>query len=296
MNSLFLDIGQCSLIKHSETICGDYYYIVREPDKVTAVLSDGLGSGVKANILATLTSKILSTLIAKNLPLDECIYTVASTLPMCSERKIAYATFTVLQMYGDTIYLVQYDNPSAVLLRGGISEDYRKEVHFYGEKTIYESRFTAREGDMIVLMSDGIINAGMGKNMSSGWKHEEVVTFLEGWWSADTSPKRMASCLCEAANDLSYQSVDDDTTVMACKICKRQAVNILIGPPQDANDDSRVLDLFFSKAGRHVICGGTTSKMAAAYLGKGIKPLPDTATEKVPAVSKLEGADLVTEG
>lgn len=296
MNSLFLDIGQCSLIKHSETICGDYYYIVREPDKVTAVLSDGLGSGVKANILATLTSKILSTLIAKDLPLDECIYTVASTLPMCSERKIAYATFTVLQMYDDMIYLVQYDNPSAVLLRNGTSVDYRKEVHFYGEKTIYESRFPAQEGDMIVLMSDGIINAGMGKNMSSGWKHEEVVTFLEGWWSAETSPKRMASCLCEAANDLSYQSVDDDTTVMACKICKRHAVNILIGPPQDTNDDSRVLNLFFSKAGKHIICGGTTSKMAAAYLGKDIKPLPDTATEKVPAVSRLDGADLVTEG
>ena len=149
---LFPDIGQCSLIKHSESICGDFYYVLRDGDRMTAVLSDGLGSGVKANILATLTSKILSTLIARDLPLDECIYTVASTLPMCSERKIAYATFTVLQIEGNTAYLVQYDNPSAILLRCGESVQYKKDVHFYAEKQIYESRFELQDGDMILLM------------------------------------------------------------------------------------------------------------------------------------------------
>jgi hypothetical protein len=296
MTNFFLDVGQCSLVKHSETICGDCYCVVREPNKITVVLSDGLGSGVKANILSTLTSKILSTLIAKNLPLDECIYTVASTLPMCSERKIAYATFTVLQMSDDMIYLVQYDNPSAILLRQGKNIDYRKDVHFYGEKTIYESRFPVCEGDMIVLMSDGIINAGMGKNSSSGWKHEDVITFLEGWWSEKTSPKRMANCLCDAANDLSLRSVDDDTTVMVCKVIGRKTANVLIGPPQDTRDDGKVLEEFFSKSGKHIICGGTTSKIVAKYLGSELKNIATTATEKVPAISKLDGTDLVTEG
>lgn len=293
---LFPDIGQCSLIKHSESICGDFCYVLRDGDRMTAVLSDGLGSGVKANILATLTSKILSTLIARDLPLDECIYTVASTLPMCSERKIAYATFTVLQIEDNTAYLVQYDNPSAILLRGGESVQYKKDVHFYAEKQIYESRFELQDGDMILLMSDGIVNAGMGKNASSGWKREEVETFLEGWWSPKLSPKRAASILCEAAEDLSLRSLDDDTTVLVCKMRVHRMANLLIGPPHDPKQDGQILDEFFSKQGSHIICGGTTSKLAAAYLDKPLRPLPDTATEKVPAISELEGADLVTEG
>ena len=293
---LFPDIGQCSLIKHSESICGDFCYVLRDGDRMTAVLSDGLGSGVKANILATLTSKILSTLIARDLPLDECIYTVASTLPMCSERKIAYATFTVLQIEDNTAYLVQYDNPSAILLRGGESVQYKKDVHFYAEKQIYESRFELQDGDMIVLMSDGIVNAGMGKNASSGWKREEVETFLEGWWSLKLSPKRAASILCETAEDLSLRSLDDDTTVLVCKMRVHRMANLLIGPPHDPKQDGKILGEFFSKQGIHIICGGTTSKLAAAYLDKPLRPLPDTATEKVPAISELEGADLVTEG
>ena len=119
MDNLCLEIGHISINKHSETICGDFYYLLKDRDKTTVVLSDGLGSGVKANILATLTSKILSTMLARHLPIDECIDTVASTLPICKVRKLAYATFTALQIEENLAYLVQYDNPGAILLRDG---------------------------------------------------------------------------------------------------------------------------------------------------------------------------------
>ena len=133
MENFFIESGHASVNKHDESLCGDSYYITKDGGKLTVVLSDGLGSGVKANILSTLTSTILSTLMSRKLPVDECIETVASTLPMCRERKLAYSTFTMLQVESMQARLVQYDNPRAILLRNGKNVDYNTTVRFIGE-------------------------------------------------------------------------------------------------------------------------------------------------------------------
>lgn len=119
MVDLFIESGHASINKHDETLCGDSYSIKKNGEQLVAVLSDGLGSGVKANILSTLTANMLSTMMLNRLPIDECIETVASTLPMCRERKLAYSTFTLACFTDSTVRLVQYDNPDAVLLRNG---------------------------------------------------------------------------------------------------------------------------------------------------------------------------------
>ena len=131
MVDLFIESGHASINKHDETLCGDSYSIKKNGEQLVAVLSDGLGSGVKANIL--------STMMLNRLPIDECIETVASTLPMCRERKLAYSTFTLACFTDSTVRLVQYDNPDAVLLRNGKNYAYDTAIHFIGEKKICES-------------------------------------------------------------------------------------------------------------------------------------------------------------
>ena len=291
-----IECGKVSLIKKQETLCGDSSHIVREKDRLTVVLSDGLGSGVKANILATLTSTILATMLSHKLPVEECVYTVASTLPMCRERKLAYSTFTAVQVENNIAHLVQYDNPMALLLRRGKNKPYSSSRIFVENKEVYESTIYLEEGDMLILMSDGMTSAGLGKTNTSGWSREEIIDLAERVYEPGMAPQKMAALLVDAAFSLCLEENDDDTSAMVLAVRSRNAANIMVGPPENRDEDNKILRLFFGKEGRHIVCGGTTAATVSKYLGKPSVLLSDTATDEVPAISRMEGTDLVTEG
>ena len=203
MRNMFMESGFVSLNKHGESICGDFHTMVKNRDNTTVVLSDGLGSGVKANILSTLTAKILSTMMDNNMPIEDCIYTMADTLPVCKVRNLAYATFTILQVNNyDEAYLVQFDNPPAIMLRNGKNFDYDSTRKTICGKEIYESHIKLQTDDTIVLMSDGVTSAGLGKTNQSGWDRNNIISFLEDWSASDMSPQRMAATLADACVDL----------------------------------------------------------------------------------------------
>ena len=295
VGDLVLEIGAANVCKNGETICGDFWCQNGNSDEQILVLSDGMGSGVKANILATLTAKMLSSMLGGSIPIDECIMTISETLPMCRERKLAYATFTALKLQGTTAYLVRYDNPPVLLLRQGRAQRFAYGVHFVGEKEIHESTLHLQEGDLLLLMSDGITQAGRGKTQDE-WKSEEIADLAAQYEKEDLSPQRMAAKILRAALALNLDEADDDATVVVVKVRRRFAVNLMIGPPENREDDQATMRLFFSKTGAHAVCGGTTAKTVASYLGKDVIVLSDTATEAVPAMSRIEGVDLVTEG
>ena len=291
-----IECGKVSLIKKQETLCGDSSHIVREKDRLTVVLSDGLGSGVKANILATLTSTILATMLSHKLPVEECVYTVASTLPMCRERKLAYSTFTAVQVENNIAHLVQYDNPMAILLRRGKNKPYSSSRIFVENKEVYESTIYLEDGDLLILMSDGMTSAGLGKTNTSGWSREEIIDLAERVYEPGMAPQKMAALLVDAAFSLCLEENDDDTSAMVLAVRSRNAANIMVGPPENRDEDNKILRLFFGKEGRHIVCGGTTAATVSKYLGKPSVLLSDTATDEVPALSRMEGTDLVTEG
>ena len=291
-----IDFGKVSLNKKKEKICGDYYTVITEPESVILVLSDGLGSGVKANILATLTAKMLSIMIAGKVAIRTAVKAVADTLPVCSVRNLAYATFTVMVAQENEICLLQYDNPDAILLRNGKSIDYCRDIQMFGEKEIHQSYFQFQEGDLLILMSDGVTNAGMGKTTYGGWGREEVVKFCEQRWREEISAQEMASAIGNAGLDLNLDETDDDLTVLVMKGMKKKVVNIMVGPPADREDDRSYFETFFQKEGMHVVCGGTTAKLVADYLHTKVINIPDSGSEDVPAMSEIKGIDLVTEG
>ena len=291
-----IDFGKVSLNKKKEKICGDYYTIITEPESSVLVLSDGLGSGVKANMLATLTAKMLSIMIAGKVAISTAVKAVADTLPVCSVRHLAYATFTVMVAQENEICLLQYDNPDAILLRNGKSIDYRRDIQMFGEKEIHQSYFQFQEGDMLILMSDGVTNAGMGKTTYGGWGREEVVKFCEQRWREEISAQEIASAIGNAGLDLNLDETDDDLTVLVMKGMKKKTVNIMVGPPADREDDRSYFETFFQKEGMHVVCGGTTAKLVADYLHTKVINIPDSGSEDVPAMSEIKGIDLVTEG
>lgn len=298
MNNLCIDIGYKSINHFGEELCGDHIEIVEQDEKSSViVLADGLGSGVKASILSTLTSKIISTMMAAGLPIDECVSTIAATLPVCSERGVAYSTFSIMHLIeNERIEIIQYDNPHVIMIRDGQNYEYSMTEMVLDGKKIYKTSIYLQEGDVFIAMSDGCPYAGAEATLNYNWRREDIIAFMEVMVMNGLTAKNLATMLVDECNKLYAQKPGDDTTACVVKVRNRIPVNLLFGPPVDPDDENRMLALFFAKEGKHVVCGGTTSKVVARYLDKEIVPLMNTEATDIPPISKIEGVDLVTEG
>ena len=298
MNNLCADIGWKSINHEGEQLCGDHVDIIEQNENSTIiVLADGLGSGVKASILSTLTSTIISTMIADGLPLEECVSTIAATLPICSVRGVAYSTFTIIRLIDNTTAeLIQYDNPLIILLRDCENYDYPKsEINIDGKK-IYKSVIKLKENDIFIAMSDGCPHAGIGLAYNFGWKREDIADFMMTFAHVGYTAKTLSTMLIDECNKQYGYHPGDDATACVVRIRKREPMNILFGPPRNRDDCDRMMSLFFSKEGKHIVCGGTTSSIAAKYLGKPLVASLKFERSDVPPTAEIEGVDLVTEG
>ena len=299
MNNLWTETGYVSLNKTGEQLCGDRVEVTGggEANHTTLVLADGLGSGVKANILSTLTSKILCTMISGGMPIESCVETIAETLPVCSVRKVAYSTFSIISVTDNEIAeLIQFDNPEIIVLRGGVRYDYPMTTRQIAGKTIHESRFPVEENDVFIAMSDGATYAGVGHALNHGWQRENIIDFAEANYLPENSAKYIAGNILDECNRLYEGEPGDDTTVAVVRIRARHPVNLMIGPPSTKDQDIKMMNLFFAKQGEKIICGGTTATIASRYLHRELKPTLDYPDPEIPPISQLDGVDLVTEG
>lgn len=298
MNNLCTDIGYRSINHYGEELCGDHVDIVEAGENSTViVLADGLGSGVKASILSTLTSKIISTMMAEGLSIEDCVATMAATLPVCSVRGVAYSTFTIIHIVNNnTAEIIQFDNPLVILIRDGENYDYPKSEMNIGGKKIYKTVISLKEEDVFLAMSDGCPHAGVGTAFNFGWKREEIIKFIEPLYGVGFTAKALASIVLDEVDRLYDHMPGDDATVCVLRVRKRAPVNMLFGPPSNRDDCNKMMSLFFSKEGKHIVCGGTTSTIAANYLGKPLRPTLKFVDKDVPPIAEIEGVDLVTEG
>lgn len=296
--SVSIDVAWRSLNKYQEELCGDQVEILKTGDSDIVILADGMGSGVKANILATLTSKILGTMLREGAAIESCVETIARTLPVCKVRKVAYATFSILQIFhSGQAYLAEFDNPSCVFIRDGKILDYPYKVREIEGKKIHEYRFQVKKNDCFVLMSDGVIYAGAGSILNmQGWTWEAMAEYTLKCTKKTLSASRLAVLLSQACDELYEERPGDDTTVAVARVIERRIVNIFTGPPKDKADDDRLMHEFMHCEGKKVVSGGTSSNIAARFLGKEIVTRADSADPDVPPVAEIEGIDLVTEG
>ena len=295
--SVSVDICWKSFNKNHEELCGDKVEILKTEDSNIIILADGMGSGVKANILATLTSKILGTMFREGAEIDACVETIARTLPICKEREVAYATFSILQIFQDgEAYLVEYDNPKCVFIRNKEIINYPYQERVIEGKKIREYRFHVELNDCFVLMSDGAIWAGEEETMNYNWEWDDMAAYTLKCTNETLSAARLAAMLSQVCYDLYGQKPGDDTTVAVTRVIRRQVVNIFTGPPSRKEDDERVVRDFMKQEGRKVICGGTSANVASRVLKREIVTLVKHADPKIPPMATMEGLDLVTEG
>lgn len=291
------DVGYRSLNHVGEQLCGDSVEIVsNSDDNLVVVVADGLGSGVKASILSTLTSKILSTMLAAGMKIEDAVETMVNTLPVCRERQVAYSTFTVIRIVGnERAEIVQYDNPRVIMLRDGKNYEYPTTKLELSGKRVFRSDIKLRADDVFIAMSDGVEHAGVGGIYNFGWRREDIIGYIEPFIPAGYTAKTLTTILLEEVDRLYEGKPMDDATVCTLRIRERVPMNLLFGPPSD-REDRKMLSRFFAKPGKHIVSGGTTSSIAARYLGKPLVPVLEFPDPDIPPIAKVDGIDLVTEG
>lgn len=294
---LHAEVNVAQLCKNGEELCGDNVQITRTADSVIVVVSDGLGSGVKANILATLTTKIASSMLARGADLEDVVETIAQTLPVCRERKIAYSTLQILRIdHNGNATLVEFDSPRTLLSRAGHVMPFPAQSRTIGGKTVLTGQFELRENDWVVLVSDGVIHAGIGGllPLGLGWngiadRFSEDVTKAK-----DTAD--LCSSLINCCEGYYLGKPGDDTTVVAVKIRNPRRINLMMGPPASPDHDATVVRSFLAAPGQKIVSGGTTATLVSRILGKPLKVSLEYHDPTIPPIAHLEGIDLVTEG
>lgn len=293
----YIDISYKSVNKVNEILCGDTVEVVRENEKTIIVLADGLGSGVKANILSTMTCKIASTMLKEGESILETIDTIMNTLPVCKVRNLAYSTFAIIEI--DSLgycSVIEYDNPPVFLLRKNNIVPLEKSILMYEDKKVLSSAFQLELGDQLVVVSDGVIHAGVGGILNLGWQWEHVADFLKKESKLYKSAERMSTALLDACNILYDYKPGDDTTVATIVMRAPETVELFSGPPENPENDALFMKEFMKNKHRKVVCGGTASNIVARILSTEVETTLDYSDPKIPPVGKIKGIDLVTEG
>lgn len=294
---LFVDAAYESLNHYGEELCGDKVEFVRTDRGFIVVLADGLGSGVKANILSTLTSKIIATMLAQGSRLRDAVETIANTLPVCNERGIAYSTFTIINVsLNGHVRIAEFDNPGLVYFKGSKMTEIPRIEQELGGKIVYTSDFYAESGDTLITFSDGVVHAGVGALLDLGWQYDNIVKFISENFSPDIAPVVMCRKLLGAVNTLYMGKPGDDSTVCTLRLKPNRPAYVMVGPPMNSEMDKIVVDKLMFSGGIKVVCGGTTSQIVSRVTGRELEVMLDYDNPAIPPIARIPGIDLVTEG
>ena len=297
--AITVDVAYKSLNKFTEVLCGDKVELLKTDDSNIMILADGMVSGVKANILATLTSKILGTMFLNGATLEECVETIVETLPICKVRQVAYSTFSILQVFhSGAAYLVEFDNPSCIFIRNGKLVPIPQNIREVQGKKINEYRFQVQRGDALILMSDGTVHAGVGQLLNFGWLWEDIAKYAVKQYALTISAMRLAAAICQACDELYQYRPGDDTTVACMRIINAKPVHLMTGPAQDPSMDEEMVRSFMSgdDSTKRIVCGGTSATIVSRILKKRLDVSMDYVDPDIPPIAYMDGIELVTEG
>jgi hypothetical protein len=302
----FIEIDSCQRAKHGQLISGDVFLSknVKHEGRIVSVLSDGLGSGVKASVLATMTATMALKFTASAMDIRRSAEIIMDTLPICSVRKISYSTFTVVDLASSgEARVIEHGNPPFLLFRSNSELNVPKtelRPKRWQDRVISFSKFEVQREDRIVFFSDGITQAGMGEFRTPlGWGLKNVDKFIrdEIFSHPYISARELSRLLVAKAEEIDGLSAKDDITCGVVYFRSPRKLLVMTGAPFNRAHDHDLAKLAEHSSGRKVICGGTTANIISRILNRQIQiDMRQHLDSKVPPSARMEGFDLVTEG
>ena len=303
---MFIDIDVAQEKKYNQNTFGDYFASKRFPDsgRLLAVLSDGLGSGVKANILACMTSTMLLKFMEEGTSIKKACETVMNSLPVCQVRKISYSTFSAIDCNENgTAKIVEEGNPQFLWIRNGEVLEPEFEVltsKEFPNRHMHIYHLKMQTNDRLIFCSDGVTQAALGtKNLRLGLRREGLIEIVkkELEKEPDISSSNLAKRIVKQAilTELDRKPKDDISAVCVYYREPRNAV-VFTGPPYHQSKDKFYAQALIDFNGKKAISGGTTANLVSRELNIPIKTNINLNIGKLPAISYMEGIDLVTEG
>jgi hypothetical protein len=298
----------CQQRNHAdERVCGDVFLSrrIREEGRIVVVLSDGIGHGIKANLLATLTSTLALNFTKEHKSIDRIAEIIMDTLPVDKEKHLNFSTFTIIDVDQDgNVSILEYENPKTIILRGPrILETGWNCIVLKSEKNtgreVLSTTFKATKEDRIVFFSDGVVQSGLGSDRyPMGWGEGDVKDFIletvkdEHFISAD----KLASIVINKANQNDDFNPKDDISCAVIYFREPRKLMICTGPPQDTVNDSLFATILQHFEGSKIICGATTGNMIAREWGTEIIDETLMLDPELPPISHMNGVNLITEG
>lgn len=306
-NNFYVEVGYLQKNHGKERICGDVFRSqrIKEENRIIAALSDGLGHGVKANILATLTASMALNFTREHKDVTRIAETIMNTLPVCSQRKISYSTFTAVDIEADAkTNLLEYDNPGAFLMRGSKPLEAEWNCLILGSernkgKEIKSCCFQPRKEDRIIFCTDGITQSGMGsKKYPFGWGWDNVQEFIIRLIEQhpDISARNLAARILNTAFRNDNYFSQDDTSCAVLYFREPRKLLLCSGPPYENENDGKLAGIVGRFPGKKILSGGTTGDIVAREMKLEIKETLEFHDPDLPPLSYMEGIDLVTEG
>lgn len=296
---LFGDYHIDRLNKVGEELCGDQVRVLTSDDKIRIVLSDGLGSGVKANILSTLTAEIIIRMMRAEASLPDIFETVVGTLPTCKVRNLAYATSTMIEIDRKTgrFHAYNFDNPAILHFHKGAQVPLAERVETIAGRKISITEGQAETGDFLAALSDGVVFAGPGGILNFDWSLPNIARYIEGIYAfRPTSAKTLVQMTMTHTRELYGGSPSDDASMVGVFLRTSRKAMLFTGPPLDEANDPVIAERLSHFDGERIICGGTSANIVATYLGQIVKNNIVSHQEDIPPMGELAGIDLVTEG
>lgn len=292
---LFIDDEVISVKKSGKRVFGDFTACIRNENHTDFILCDGIGSGVKASIAARMCVSRIRTLLEGGMSVKKTAERLAGTMHGIRSREIPYAVFVIARILNDGNFTVSgYEIPVPVLMYD--SEAKPADVRFYqsGGELMYEFAGSLEPGMSMLLCSDGITQAGMGRGFAMGWSTKGLAAWLDGNLQRGTSHTKAAEEAFSYAVGISGGHTDDMTiATLSCR--NASIVNLLTGPPADWDRVTRFVNDFMAGEGLRIVCGSSTMDMVSRTIGKPVGMTAGKSFAQPPKYS-LEGIDLAAEG
>jgi hypothetical protein len=305
MNQYFLEVDHYQICKDGYLSCGDSFHSIKTQQGIICVLADGLGSGIKASVLSTLTTTMAAQFMISKIDIKRAAEIILEALPVCSYRQIGYSTFTIIEAsYNGHIRIIEHDNPPFALLRDGKCVSVEKQeipIKTFRKSHLYYSEVNLMPGDRVVYYSDGVSQSGMGlPHLPLGWLESGVEQYLLKLLKENPSisATEISRRVAYKAREYDGNKAADDISCAALYLRNPRRTMLVTGPPYKKEHDITLAEIVSSFCGRKLVCGGTTAAILARELNIPIKVnLKDIKSNSdIPPSAQMEGFDLVCEG